>query len=253
MSISPNLRTSPISNFDPLRIHSLSESDSDNLQRRHSYEVHLTGSSRPQRCYPAPLFSGVELFLPKSPIILDLRTSSKPTGAGSVPEMGTRKIIVEPPLAHRHSDDYDSWMSSWCFRPAIFKSPSIPLPDNLVSPSSPFGFNVVSPSATSPSILIGEVDSPVSRKSNTLNSSRLTYLSPSTGLPSRTSRVLSGMNKLQNLRDLLMILDQTMAVAPAAQSPQSPQERPKWYDPDWEEVDSMYRLGSEAAGTGQAF
>jgi hypothetical protein len=61
------------------------------------------------------------------------------------------------------------------------------------------------------------------------------------------------MNKLQNLRDLLMILDQTMAVAPAAQSPQSPQERPKWYDPDWEEVDSMYRLGSEAAGTGQAF
>ncbi|KXN85592.1 hypothetical protein AN958_11087 [Leucoagaricus sp. SymC.cos] len=246
-AISPPLRLGAVPltiGLDTLGIHS---TRATSMQRRHSFGGDSVRDTwRPQTLLDDPLLSGLELVLPRS---LDPPRKTQRTSEAYIPcdsrssSPGRQKVIPEPPSAHHRSSAYDAWMTSWCFRPAILRSP---LPEILVSSSPQFDLNFLPLSTSSPRVSVLEAGQANTISSMTPHAKRLTHLSPSSGLLSRHSRVLSGMNKVQNLRDLLAVLDQTMAASAATQDIRLSKSSFEWEELNWEDVDSMWRLGSEA-------
>ncbi|KAJ3572322.1 hypothetical protein NP233_g3169 [Leucocoprinus birnbaumii] len=197
----------------------------------------------------------LDLALPKLPIELwqlDLDTPEASESPSSVDLRGVETIeVAEPPQTYRRSDVYDSWMSSWCFRPAMNdRSPCTPLPEILV-PSSPRpDFDFLPRSTSSP-----RVTAPYRKAEAAVNGParpQLAYLIHSPRMASRNTRVLSGMHKLQNLRDLLVILDQTMATSSLPNSSSVCVGDDRWRNIEWEDTDATWILDSETTA-GQAF
>ena len=177
---------------------------SDNTQRRGnigniSLRTHLSRRTLLGR----PVLGGLELVLPKfsvKPWEEDLTKPFSETGGN----------VAESSAAFRLSNVYDSWMSSWCFHPAIVRSKSLPLTEILVPSSPQLGFDLVRP-FLSPQLSSQELD--IRKSSVAIQSRGSDFLSPPVRILARNSRVVSGVSKLRNLRDLLLTLDQNWATS----------------------------------------
>lgn len=252
VSISPTLETFPTTGSNNMRNELLS---SDAQQKRNIGSQHLPEPPARRTMLENSVLGGLELVLPELSLELwqqDLDASETSGPTISTTELKPEKVIAKPPQTFRRSDVYDSWMSSWCFRPAILRSPNVPLPGILASSSPKLGLEFLPSSTSSPRVSTrntGLCDSGFVFEQ--LRPHGLTYHSPF-GISSRNSRVLSGMNKLQNLRELLVILDQTMATSAVSHTSRLSSGRDKWRDLDWEDTGSVWRLGSEAIA-GRAF
>lgn len=180
---------------------------SSTIPRRYSFDANPFADSitKAQSFTGNSLLNSLDLVVPNSPA--GTRPSSLWTMKAWTPGQpilghGTDQVIASPPLAFRRSDAYDAWLSSWCFRPTTVGAPTLSVPSIMVSSASQS--NPFLPSYTSsPKI------APTQKK--VLVPGGLKCLTPSIRLAARDSRVVSGMNKLQNLRELLAILDENMA------------------------------------------
>jgi hypothetical protein len=195
---------------------------SSTMQRRRSCDADpfADPASRPRNVLESPLLCS-----------LDLAAGARPLGGWAAkpwtPRHVAEIVIPSPSLSFRRSDIYDAWLSSWCFRPAVSGSSNLPVPDIVVSPvSHPSPF--LPPCAT---------DLPISPSQGTSPRSRF-RLAP--GLASRDSRIVSGIHKLQNLRELLALLDETVA---ATQRDLSLEGEPRHV-----ELSRRHDLGATATG-----
>lgn len=203
MSISPTPGTLSPTDRTSRRTDPLSDWISDNIQR---WQTSGNTSLQAHRSRQALLgdLGGLELVFP--------RFSIRPHEEDSIKRaIETEGNVGETSAVFRRSDIYESWKSSWCFRPAILRPQSLPLTEIMDSSSPQLGFSLAPP-FTSSRLLSQRLDieesnaaieAPKSRGSN--------FFCPSTGILARNSRVVSGVSKLRNLRDLLLILDQTLA------------------------------------------
>ncbi|XP_006454931.1 hypothetical protein AGABI2DRAFT_114701 [Agaricus bisporus var. bisporus H97] len=184
---------SPVADTPPLVSKRIS---SQTIQRRRSFDADpfADPTSKIRNFLESPLLGG-----------LDLAAGARPLNGWTAKPWTPRHIaeidVPSPSLSFRRSDIYDAWLSSWCFRPAVPRSSNLPVPDIIVSPvphQSPF----LSPCVSD--------DSLTTAPSQRTSPNRFRYgLVP--GLASRSSRIVSGIHKLQNLRELLVLLDETVA------------------------------------------
>lgn len=120
-----------------------------------------------------------------------------PSGLDVVPS--SEAIIAEPSIPLQCSDFYDAWISSWCFQPTS------PETLGVVSPSLQPGISL-SPDTSS------QRTSPVQEKTVTHDFTEVkTSGEPRFPSGARASWVVSGVDNLRNIRDLLAILDEAVA------------------------------------------
>lgn len=130
----------------------------------------------------------------------------------------TEKAVEHSLLSSRRSETYNAWVSSWRFRPSVTQAQDTAPPCNLVSSS--LKSHVSLPPCTSlpgpSSLQVPAIErNPVGE--SVLDG--LGLLPPSSSVTVRNSCVLSGMNKLKSLRELLEILDETMIKSGMATEP----------------------------------
>lgn len=205
MSISPTPGTFLPIDRNSRRIYPLSDWISDNIQTWKTENISLQAHLSRQTLLEEPVLGDLELVFPKFSI--------KPYEEDSIKRVTeTEGNVAETSAVFQRSDIYESWKSSWCFHPAILRPQSLPLTKIMVTPS-PQHLNLVPPFA-SPQLLSQQLNiedsnaaikTPKSRGSN--------FICPPTGMLTRNSRIVSGMSKLRNLRDLLLILDQNLATS----------------------------------------
>lgn len=226
MSISPTPRTFLPIDRNSRRIDPLSDWTSDNIQTWQTENLSLQAHLSRQTLLEEPVLGDLELVFPKFCI--------QPYEEDSIKRVTeTEGNVAETSTIFQRSDIYESWKSSWCFHPAILRPQSLPLTEIMVPPSPQLGLNLVPPFA-SPQLLSQQlnieysnaaIETPKSRGSN--------FLCPPTRMLTRNSRVVSGMSKLQNLRDLLLILDQTLATTSQFPNRQLHELHYEEFEPTW--------------------
>ena len=239
MSISPTPGT-----FSPIdcnigRIDPVSDWISDNLQRwKTSGNTTLQAYLSRQTLLREPVSGDLGLVFPKFSI--------RPYEEDSVKHITeTEGNVAGTSAVFRRSDIYESWKSSWCFRPAILRPQSLPLTEIMISSSPQLGFNSAPPFASQ--LLSRQLN--IEESNAGIETPKSNFPSSPTGMLARNSRVVSGVSKLRNLRDLLLILDQTLATSAICTS-QFPDEQ--LHELHYEEFEPTWRSDFQA-DSGRAF
>ncbi|KAF9446881.1 hypothetical protein P691DRAFT_776541 [Macrolepiota fuliginosa MF-IS2] len=231
----------------------LSSAPPNRLPRRHSFDSEGPFVDPPSRVrgigdlMENHSLGGLDLVMPNRP------TSARPPNKSwiPIPVLCPQVVISEPPPSFRCSDVYDAWVSSWCFQPAIPRTLHAAIPGDLVSPCLQSG--LFSPAFTSsPRVSLVQEKTARSEPTARLASGGPVFLSPSPALVIANPRVVSGMNKLKGLRELLAVLDEAVVNIAGSDLILGEDRDSQWHGLNWEDLDPGWRAGSEVVITGRA-